>query len=487
MNDKEIIEAVAGHFLHLAQIPRPSHHEEKVSRYLADWAAAQGFTAVRDAVKNVRIDVPATPGMEQKPLGILQAHMDMVVAVADGVPFDPCNDPITVIRDDEAGTLTAAGTSLGADDGAGLALMMAAVQGGMAHGPLRIIATVDEEDGMEGAFHLNADWLRGAAYLINLDSECADEALVSTAAGHSVYIRKALSLAAAAGSRAVRIGISGLKGGHSGMEIHKGRLNGIVALAGFLKQLDGKGIRYELASLEGGSAMNAIPGKATAVLVIDPADRCAIEGELARCRAALVERYAGVEENIVCTLTGEEGVPQVVSEQEKACAVRFVTGIIDGVYSWSEDMEGLVVSSSNLGLFRLDGDGLFAGTLIRSSDAQKETEILRAQLALAEACGYAADAVKTADAWPYDPDSVLLALCKKIYREQNGSALRVTAAHAGLECGTFKALQPGLDMISIGPDLKDIHTVKETLCLRSLPKIWRLLEGLLAEYPAARP
>lgn len=190
MSDSEIVDTVVDNFMLLTAVPRPSHHEEKISAYLMNWAKEQGFSPVQDKVLNVMFDIPATKGMENKPLVILQGHMDMVAVAEDGKQFNPTEDPITVIRNDEEGTLRADGTSLGADDGSGVALIMAAAQGKMAHGPLRAIITVDEEDGMEGAFAVDPSWLDGATYLINIDNEVSNQVLVSTAAGDSVRVTK---------------------------------------------------------------------------------------------------------------------------------------------------------------------------------------------------------------------------------------------------------------------------------------------------------
>ena len=236
--EHEIIDFVVDNFLQIAKVPRPSHHEEKISQFLMDWATNQGFNPVRDDYNNVMFEIPATKGMEDIPLGILQGHMDMVVAVAKGKDFDPLNDSITVIRDDVSGTLTANGTSLGSDDGIGLAIIMAVAQDKMSHGKLRIIITVDEEDGMTGAFHLSSSWLEGASFLINIDNEWSNQILVSTASGDSTKINKKVEYQNASGNKAIQVEISNLKGGHSGVEIDKGRLNGIIGLAKFLKELN---------------------------------------------------------------------------------------------------------------------------------------------------------------------------------------------------------------------------------------------------------
>ena len=481
MSDKEIIDSVVDNFMLLAKVPRPSHHEEKISNYLMEWAKKQGLNPTQDSVYNVIFDVSATKGMEDKPLGILQVHMDMVVAVADGKVFDPLNDSITVIRDDEKKTLTADGTSLGGDDGVGIAIVMATVQGKIAHGPLRIIITVDEEDGMTGTKNLDSKWLEGASYLINIDNEWAEEVLVSTAAGDTVNINKKINRNKVNGI-AINVSISNLKGGHSGVEIDKGRLNGIIGLSKFLKKLDEDNINYDLATFEGGTASNAIPTKANATIVINKNEKDKIEDELTNYCNELKTKYNGIEDNITCEVKDVNGLPKVISKEEKNNLIKFITEIIDGVYTMSKDMEELVESSSNLGIVKLNDDGLVIASLIRSSSPEKETEIVNSELDLARNCGYEATSTQSSDAWPYNPNSKLVELAKKVYQEEFNKQIKVSAVHAGLECGTFKKIKPDLDMISIGPTLSDGHTINETLDLNSIPITWRLLEGILKEY-----
>ena len=481
-DDKKIIDFIVDNFMPLSKIARPSHHEEKISNWLVQWAKEQGLNPQQDSVYNVMFDVPATKGMEDKPLGILQGHMDMVVAVADGKEFDKLNDPITVIRDDEKGTLTADGTSLGGDDGAGVAMIMAVTQGKMEHGPLRMIITVDEEDGMTGATNISPEWFDGASFLINIDNEWSNQVLVSTAAGDQISFEKQISFINATGDTAIKIELSNLKGGHSGVEINTGRLNGIRGLAELLKQIEADGVSYELASFEGGTASNAIPAKAIATIVVKAEDQSKVEQRVNTYLAEISEKYKGIEEDIKCVATKEETVPQVVSKEERDNLIKYITEVKDGVYSMSQDMEDLVESSSNLGLVKLNQDGISVAGLIRSSSPEKETELVTSEKELAKACGYEVIPKKSTDAWPFDPNSKLLEITKKVYKEQNKEDIEVTAVHAGLECGTFKKIKSDLDMVSIGPDLKDGHTINETLDLKSIPKIWRLLEGILKEY-----
>jgi dipeptidase D len=480
-NGQEIINKVVDNFKLLAQVPRPSHHEERISEFLAGWAKQQGFKVQRDKHNNIMFDVPATPGYEALPLAILQGHMDMVCVAAEGVTFDPLKDPIKVVRDDKAGTLTAAGTSLGGDNGAGVAIIMLAAQGGLKHGPLRVLITTDEEDGMEGAFGLNPDWLAGARYLINLDDEASDEVLVSTAAGDSVKVTGTVTLQKPAGDTAVRLELRGLKGGHSGSEIDKGRCNGLIAMARLLKDLRDQGLEYGLVSFGGGTASNAIPAKADAVIMIKAADREALKKNTDTYFRSLQKKYEGIEDGIQLLIKDVPAAGQVLSAKDRDNAILFMDAIIDGVNTWSADMKGLVESSSNLGIFTADKNGIAARTYVRSSVGELQEHILQSQEELVLRCFYHSEVVKMADPWPYNPNSKLLALAKQAYKKLNGEEIKVVAVHVGLECGTFAVLNPKLDMISIGPDLKDVHSPKETLYLNSIPKTWNLLQELLLQ------
>ena len=487
LTDNEIINTIVDNFLQVAKVPRPSHHEEKISQFLMDYAKSQGLNPLRDNYNNVMYEIPATKGMEDIQLGILQGHMDMVVAVAHDKNFNPLNDSITVIRDDVSGTLTANGTSLGADDGIGLAIIMAVTQGKIPHGQLRIIITVDEEDGMEGAFHVSSSWLEGASFLINIDNEWSNQILVSTAASDSINVNKNIEYKNASGNKAIQVEISNLKGGHSGVEIDKGRLNGIIGLAKFLKDLNKQGIDYELSSFEGGTASNAIPTGAKTILVINSNEKDKIKQKMDDYCATLNETYKKIENEIICTATEINTIPKIVSSTQKNNLINFLTEVIDGVYTMSDDMEGLVESSSNLGIVKMTPlyESLEIIINIRSSSAEKEIEIINHQIKAALTYGFTNEDINKihmADAWPFDPDNKLVELAKTIYKKQNNQEVEVVAVHAGVECGTFKQLNKELDMISIGPDIKDAHTISETLYLNSIPRVWHLLEGILQAY-----
>ena len=269
------------------------------------------------------------------------------------------------------------------------------------------------------------------------------------------------------------------------MEIDKGRLNGIIAMAQLLEALKAAGVDYELASFTGGSAANAIPTGAKATIVTDEGGKTAVKSAAAALQAELTAKYTGIEEDVTILVADAEMPAQVVSAADSDAALRYVLGIIDGVHTMSQYVDGLVESSSNLGLFQMDAEGVKATSYTRSSDPERFLEIEAQMTALAEECGLAWNTTKTADAWPYNPDNKLLPLVREIYQKLNGEPINEVSVHAGLECGTFAILNPKLNMISIGPDLTDVHSPAETLYLKSIPKTWHLLEGVLQSLPQA--
>lgn len=504
-SDEAIIDDFLGHFEVLAAVPRSSTHEKAISDTLKAWAENLGFEVKQNAVFNLVFDVPATEGLEDLPLVALQAHIDMVCVARDGRDYDPEKDPIRLVVDREAGTLTADGTSLGTDDGAGVAIVMGIAEGKMAHGPLRVIFTTDEETGMTGALALSAEDLRGVKYLLNIDSEASDAVTVSSAADAEFLASRVIGIqpdfcmedtqasvaADGTGSRssvpskglALRLAFAGGSGGHSGLNIGEGRCNGIVALAKTLELLDSAGVPFKLASFRGGTAKNAIPAKAAAVIVIDPADRQNAEETVAAREEELWHLHADSDPALSLALEEATMPEAVLPEEDTARLVRYVIQSIDGVNTMSATIEGLVESSCNLGQLDAGPDRIWCAQLARSSDAGKLREIEAYQKGLAAGCGLALEIVSGSKAWPVNPESALVPRICGIYRELAGKEMRVEAIHAGLECGVFAELDGGIDIASIGPDLANVHSPDETLRLASVPLVWRLLERLLADLP----
>ncbi len=471
--DDNVQNGVLTNFQMLASIPRPSHHEEKVGTFLLQWAQNQGFTAWQDKVGNVIFDVPATSGYENAPLVVLQAHMDMV-SVSNNPNFDPVNTPITIIRTND--TLTADGTSLGADDGIGLAMLMYYACNGKQHGPVRCIITVNEEDGMTGIQGLDASVVADASYLINLDAETLGEAIVSTAAGlRTLAVQPPLRTQPTL-DKALLIELNGMQGGHSGIMIGTGKINAAQTMGQLLAYLNEQNITYELDYITCGTSPNAIPNQAKALIAVKKQDVQLVNKLLAQRTEDLAAAYKVSDPDVTISIKSVK-VPETVFESKQAeNIVSYAALVFDGIHTMSQSIDGLVESSSNLGIFRAGKDEVMASLFARSSQKALLDEIGLQQLRLAQICGYNVTQTQSSDAWPADPNSRLQALMQQVYFEQTGNELKLGYLHAGLECGTFARLNKNLDMISIGPEIHDVHSVKETLYLNSVVPVYRLLE-----------
>ena len=476
--DRQVIMDFIDEFRLIAAIPRPSQHEKAVSDFLKGWAEERGYTVKQNEAWDLIFDVPATEGCEALPLTALQAHMDMVCIGAEGKDYDPEKDPITIRFDLDAGTMTADGTSLGADDGAGVAVIMAIVEGKMAHGPLRIILTSDEEVGMTGVFAITAEDLQGVKYLVNIDSEESDAVIISTAADSTIIAEGKPEAVPATLDAALRVRLSGLKGGHSGIAIGEGRCNGIVALAETLVQLK-DAATFELASLTGGKADNAIPDSAEAVIVVGSGDLEAVREFMAAREAQLKDAYRGIEGALTLSVDEAERPSEVLEAGQAGAVLDYVTRSMNGVNTMSAEVEGFVESSSNLGVIQADGEKIVIRQMPRSSVGDRLTEIEEYQVRLGAECGLDVTIIPGSRPWPVKEDSRIVPRIQEIYKSLTGEDIRVEPLHAALECGAFSELSPELDMASIGPDLVDVHSPGETLYLASVVKVWRLLEALL--------
>ena len=468
-NGQDVLERVLSEFYPLANIPRKSHHEEKISAYLVSWAEKFSLKSVKDKSNNVVIEVPATRGMENKPLVILQAHSDMVCVAADGVRFDPLADPIKVIRDDKARTLKADGTSLGADDGIGVAMALFVANPGnkVDHGPLRLVITTNEEDGMTGAANLDATHLEGK-YLVNLDNEVVGQFINSCAGGYKYIFTDKVKRAAPKKDLALAISLSGLLGGHSGIEINKGHANAVSILANLLNAVHAAGIDFELASFEGGTAANAIPAKAAAVMVIDSRDRASFEKVFDSYKGKFERSYGGIEKNGKLAFS-KTALPKNAAEPE--AGYRFISllaSIPTGVGTMSQVVKDLVESSSNTGIVALGGDSASITIFARSSEDYHLERYTQNYNALATLSGYQLETIFMGPPWPAVKENKLAETLAAEYQALTGKTAEVLAIHAGLECAYWAQKNPGLSLISIGPELHDVHSPNETLFLDSI-------------------
>lgn len=478
MSKSKALDIVLSEFIELAKVPRPSHHEERVSEYLFQWAKRHGLTVERDELGEIIIDKPASPGCENVPRVIFQAHMDMVCVSEEGVDYDPVNDPIRVINDGV--TLSAEGTSLGADDGIGIAMCLYLLQDdSLRHGPIRAVFTTNEEDGMDSVA-LDPKYLDGD-YLINLDWETIGSLCNSCAGGDFFnFSRKAEWEAPPAGSKTLTVSFSGLLGGHSGIGINKGHANALVSIATLLAMLRQGGVDYRLASFGGGQAKNAIPAFGSAVIAVPAGDEAKVEAILGRFRTEFVDAFGNIEPEGVFSADMSSPAPTRVLRREAGFGMaELMTVVPNNVHTMSPFVDGLVESSANLGVASVDDDALRFTVFARSSVAYQATQLGAICSALAGGFGFDFESEGHIPGWAVNPNSRLTKLACEAYRELTGSDMIVEPVHAGVECGAFAEKNPHLDMISVGPTLTDVHTPNETCRIEDVRITTELLIEIL--------
>ncbi|MBI4912371.1 MAG: beta-Ala-His dipeptidase [Acidobacteria bacterium] len=464
------------YFLELSRIPRGSKNEAAAAQWVADQGKALGCEVERDAVGNVILRKKASPGREGRPTTCLQAHVDMVCEKNEGTPHDFLKDPIQVRRDGDL--LRATGTTLGADNGIGVCSALAVLASkDIAHGPLEVLITIDEETGLTGANGLVGGLLK-SKYLLNLDSEEEGFLTIGCAGGVDTIVTRPLSLAAPpAGSRAYRLKVFGLKGGHSGIDIHAGRGNAIRLLAQVLFDLRPQ-FSFEVAAFKGGNKRNAIPREASATIALDPAKegalRAALAAQQAHWKAALGAFDPGLE---LALEPAEAG--KVMSGADADAAIRLLLALPHGVEAMSPDIKGLVQTSTNLGVIGTEGGRLEINLLTRSSiDASKKalTERIAATCALG---GFQAELSGGYPGWKPEPRASLVQIVQDANQQVFGKPLEIMAIHAGLECGLIGEKYPDMEMVSFGPSMWDVHTPDEHVSIPSVGNFWKLLVAVL--------
>lgn len=468
---------IADNFKALCAIPHKSKHEEKISLYLYDRAKKHGLEVHRDEIGNIIIDKPAAPGFENAPLTILQAHMDMVVVWEEGKEFDPLNDPIEVVMD---GTMMRAnGTSLGGDDGSGIALAQAILEdNSLVLGPVRAIFTVDEEDGMSGADNLDAKWLNGK-YLVNLDWEEFGSLCCSSAGGELYTFRQQPDWQSVESGVAYAIHIEGLSGGHSGAMIHLNRANAIRVAAGLVDKAAQAGIAVRIASFTGGVAHNAIPSVADITLVVPDRDTTLFKALVCSAAAALKEKYALSDPDAQLFIDKTDLPQQALTAECTAAFAGFVANTHDGVNTMSAAIPTLVETSANLGMILCSEEALGCDVFQRGSNDAVTAQMRASYAADAEKYGCKMAVVSSYPGWPVRENSRLMDICTGEYKKMYGEDMKVEPVHAGLECGNFSTKAPELDIISIGPNIYDIHSPAEAMDMESVDKLYDLVLNIL--------
>ena len=449
-----MLEEVLDEFKKLAAIPRPSKHEEKVSNFLCDYLKSYGFKVVQDEVKNIIAEIPATPGKENFPRTILQAHMDMVCVAEENYPFNPLEDSIKLIRSEDF--LTAEGTSLGADDGMGIAEILYIVknQKNFSHGPIRIIFTVDEEQGMTGANNLDKKYLADAKFFINCDSEDCDEIVVGSAGSIHVDFSRRINYIAPKFSNAFKIKFGSLHGGHSGIEISKNYVNTIKIAGKFLNQKN-----FQLAKIDGGAAPNVIPADAEFIIVTD------LSFEKISAYAEDIQKiYVDAEPNFKIEVTAVELPEKVFSDSDFENLIGLILTVHSGVYSMSK---AAPVTSANIGIIRT-AENVLIKILARSNVTEKIENFVDTFAQVAKLTNFKVKFATPTPAWNFNPDSKLLKIMAEIFERQNNFAPKIRTIHAGLECSFFAVKNPKIDIVSIGTTNENIHSPKERLHLKTV-------------------
>lgn len=464
-------------FAELAAIPRPSKHEERVRDWVRRHAERAGFAMEADATGNLVVRVPASAGREDAGTVILQSHLDMVCEKNQDVAHDFLRDPLRLELDGE--WLRARGTTLGADNGIGVAAALAAaLDPAVSHGPLELLFTVDEETGLTGAQGLDATLLRGRT-LLNLDSEEDGTIFVGCAGGADCQLVLEPARERPRGQTAVAIAVRGLRGGHSGLNIHANRGNAVKLLVRALTALERAGVAHELASLSGGAKHNAIPREADAVIAIEPAAVPRVRQVVAAMLDEARGELAGVDGGLSLAVFSVDLPEAVLAESSRRTLVDLLAVLPHGVLAMSRELPGLVETSSNLAVVTGDGSRLRIVTSSRSSVMPS----LRAVVGSIRAAGRLAGAdVTTHDGYPgWKPNlaSPALAVVREVYAELWGKEPEVTAVHAGLECGLLGEKVPGLDMVSFGPQIEGAHSPDERVHVPSVARFFAALGRVL--------
>ncbi len=470
-------------FEKICSIPHPSKHEQKISLWIQEWATELGLIIKEDAVGNLFIKKPATSGMENRQGVILQAHMDMVPQKNNDTEHDFLLDPIKPYIIESGDWVTAEGTTLGADNGVGLASALAVLASDeIPHGPLEVLITIDEEAGMSGAFGLEAGWLDGDI-LINTDSEQEGEVYMGCAGGIDGNANFPLSFEEVpADFQAFNLSISGLKGGHSGVDIHTGRANANKLLVRFLLEASNE-FDLRLTELNGGSLRNAIPREANASFVVAKAQVVALKAALTEYLATIKSNLAAIETDIDMLLISPEDFEQCWTHATQATILRALNACPNGVQRMSDDIEGVVETSLNLGVINTRGNKLNAMVLIRSLHDDGRLETQRSVQSVFELAGAKINFSGAYPGWKPNPESAIMQTVRDTYQALFDKVPAVMVIHAGLECGLFKTSYPDMDMVSIGPTIKFPHSPDEKIEIVSVEQYWQLLVAVLANIP----
>lgn len=464
------------YFEDICSIPHGSGNTKKISDYCVGFAREHGLEYIQDDSNNVIIFKNGTQGYENSAPVMLQGHLDMVCEKTQDCTIDLEKDGLTLCLKD--GIISADGTTLGGDDGIAVAMALAILDSrDIVHPPLEVVFTVDEEIGMFGAADLDCTPLR-SRIMLNIDSEDEGVLLVSCAGGVTATCHLPISRKKSSGTR-ITVTIDGLTGGHSGVEIDKGRANANQLMGRFLNEMNKK-LTYELISIDGGLKDNAIPRECSAELVIKAEDLPSVKAMIVKFYNIFSSEYRVCDPKLdINVYVGEEGHFMTANAHSKKAVLAALVNLPNGIRHMSLDIPGLVQTSLNMGILKTSDDEMTMSFAVRSSVSSQKEELESCLESLMDILGGTVEFSGDYPAWEYKSDSKLRELMIQVYEEQYGEKPTVSAIHAGLECGLFAGKLPGLDCVSLGPDMKDIHTTDECMDVASVQRTWKYILEIL--------
>jgi len=464
------------HFEALSAIPRASRKEAAARTYVLGVGARLGLEATVDAAGNVVVRKPAARGREKAVMAALQGHLDMVCEQNEGGAHNFSTDPIRLVRTGD--WLTADGTTLGADNGVGVSAALAVMESrDIAHGPLEFVFTIDEESGLTGASDFPPGVLH-AKYFLNLDGEEEGTLCIGCAGGINTVARRKIARRPAGAGQAWRIRVSGLSGGHSGLDIHKGRGNALRIL-GRLLQAAMDRLPVEVAEIKGGSKHNAIPREASATIVLDNTRESELRALLSGLEADVRSELGAFDPGLKIVLEPVDRPSQVLAPADASAVAGLLASQHHGVLAMSPDIPLLVQTSTNLAIVSTGDDYVEIETSQRSSIDSGKRDAARMVSTVFRMAGFDPAPVGGYPGWKPEPGSDIVRAAKEAHREILGSTPELVAMHAGLECGVIGEKHPGMQMISFGPQIENPHSPSERLKISSVEPFWKFLTGLL--------
>ena len=465
------------HFAALAAIPRASTKEAAARDYVLSVAQRAGLKAEHDHVGNTVIRKPARPGREQAPMALLQGHLDMVCEKNEGTPHNFDTDPIQVRRDGD--WLKAEGTTLGADNGVGVASALAVMEStDIAHGPLEFVFTIDEETGLTGAAEFPPGLLH-SKYFLNLDNEEKDTICIGCAGGIKTTGRRKVALRAPTGDAAYRVKVSGLHGGHSGVDIHLGRGNALRILGAKLQKLL-QIPNAELASITGGSAQNAIPREAFAIVVIDSSREHALRELVATMQSDYKSDLGSFDPEVQVSIEKVDRPARVFETDDARRIADLLVSLPHGVIAMSPDVPGLVQNSTNLATIATKDDVVEIVTSQRSAIESSKLAVANMVGTAFRLAGFEVTNSGSYPGWKPEPESEIVRKLQSVHEKVFGHPAKLIAMHAGLECGVIGEKYPGMQMASFGPTIVNPHSPHERVEISSVEGYWKYLKAVLA-------